>query len=58
VEVKSGESISNTQQLQKMGQAAMDATGKPLKVVTTNPNVKVSEPALENKNLEFEHKPR
>ena len=58
VEVKSGESISNTQQLQKMGQAAVDKTGQPLKVVTTNPNAKVSKPALDNKNLEFDHKPQ
>jgi len=52
--VKSGASVINTQQLQNMGQTAVDATGKPLKVVTTNPNVKVSQPAQENKNLQFE----
>jgi len=58
VEVKSGESVSDTQQLRNMGQAAMDATEKPLKVVTTNPNVTVSKPALKNENLKFEHKPQ
>jgi RHS repeat-associated protein len=58
VEVKSGASVSNTEQLQNMGQAAKAATGQPLKVVTTNPNVKVSKPALKNENLEFDHKPQ
>ena len=58
VEVKSGESVNRTEQLQNMGQAARDATGKPLKVVTTNPNVKVSPPARRDENLEFEHKPQ
>jgi hypothetical protein len=58
VEVKSGASVNDTQQLRDMGQAAVDTTGKPLKVVTTNPNVKVSKPARRNKNLEFEHKPQ
>jgi hypothetical protein len=36
-----------------MGKAAMKATGKPLKVVTTNPDVKVSKYAQRNKNLDF-----
>jgi hypothetical protein len=54
VEIKSGASVNNTEQLQKMGQAAVDATGKPLKVVTTNPNVKVSQPAQQNENLQIE----
>jgi RHS repeat-associated protein len=54
VEVKSGETISNTKQLQKMGQAAMDKTGQPLKVVTTNPNVSVTKKALQNPNLQIE----
>ena len=58
VEVKSGASVNNTQQLQKMGKAAMEATGKPLKVVTTNPNVKVSGKAQANKTLEFDHQPQ
>jgi hypothetical protein len=49
---------AGTSQLRNMGQAAMDATEKPLKVVTTNPNVTVSKPALKNENLEFEHKPQ
>jgi RHS repeat-associated protein len=54
VEVKSGESINNTEQLRNMGQAAMDATKKPLKVVTTNPNAEVSGPASRNPNLQIE----
>jgi hypothetical protein len=56
--MKSGASVNNTQQLQKMGQAAMEATGKPLKLVTTNPNVKVSGKAQANKTLEFDHQPQ
>lgn len=32
----------------------MDAKGKPLKVVTTNPGVKVSGPAQKNPNLKIE----
>lgn len=54
VEAKSGAAVNNTQQLQNMGQAAKDATGQPLKVVTTNPNVKVSGPAQRNQNLQIE----
>jgi hypothetical protein len=54
VEVKSGASINDTQQLRSMGQTAVDATGKPLKVVTTNPNVRVSVPAQKNPNLKIE----
>ncbi|HZI58974.1 MAG TPA: RHS repeat-associated core domain-containing protein [Verrucomicrobiae bacterium] len=54
VEVKSGASVSNTGQLRSMGQTAVDATSKPLKVVTTNPNVKVSGPAQKNPNLEIQ----
>jgi RHS repeat-associated protein len=54
VEVKSGASVSNTQQLRSMSQTAKDTTGQPLKVVTTNPNVKVSGPAQENPNLQIE----
>jgi RHS repeat-associated protein len=53
-EIKSGESVNDTKQLQNMGQAAMDKTGQPLKVVTTNPNVKVSKPAQQNRNLQIE----
>lgn len=53
VEVKSGGSVSNTGQLTQAGQAAMDATGKPLVVVTTNPNVQVSKPAQNNPNLDI-----
>jgi len=58
VQVKSGASVNDTEQLRNMGQAAVDETGQPLKVVTTNPNVKVSKPALKNENLEFDHKPQ
>jgi hypothetical protein len=54
VEVKSGELVNDTKQLRSMGQTAMDTTGQPLKVVTTNPNVKVSGPAQENPNLEIQ----
>lgn len=53
VEVKSGESVSNTEQLRNMGQAAVDATGKPLKVVTTNPSENKETSTRENKNVEF-----
>jgi RHS repeat-associated protein len=51
VEVKSGGSVSNTGQLEDMGKAAVAETGKPLIVVTTNPNVNVSGPAATNPNL-------
>jgi RHS repeat-associated protein len=51
VEVKSGGSVNNTKQLQESGKGAVDASGKPLVVVTTNPNVKVSKPAQQNPNL-------
>ncbi|HET7108345.1 MAG TPA: RHS repeat-associated core domain-containing protein [Candidatus Acidoferrum sp.] len=51
VEVKSGEYVGNTRQLKDTGKAVVDATGKPLVVVTTNPNVKVSKPAQQNPNL-------
>ena len=53
VEVKSGASVNDTEQLRNMGQAAMDATGKPLKVITTNPNAHVSVPAQKNPNLDI-----
>jgi len=51
VEVKSGGSVNNTRQVQDTGKAAVDATGKPLVVVTTNPNVTVSKPAQQNPNV-------
>jgi RHS repeat-associated protein len=51
VEVKSGGTVNNTGQLRDMGQATVNATGKPLTVVTTNPNVTVSKPAANNPNL-------
>jgi len=53
IEVKSGESVRNTGQLVATGQAAQAATGQPLLVVTTNPNVKVSAPAQQNPNLQI-----
>jgi hypothetical protein len=53
VEVKSGGSVSNTTQLQEMGQGAMDATGKPLVVVTTNPNATVTVPVQKNPNIKI-----
>jgi hypothetical protein len=56
VESKSGATITNTKQLRESGQAAMDVTGKPLKVVTTNPNAKVSGPAKNNPNLDIKPK--
>jgi hypothetical protein len=49
--VKSGKSVNNTEQLRDTGTAVVDATGKPLVVVTTNPNVTVSKPAQQNPNL-------
>jgi hypothetical protein len=54
VEVKSGESINNTGQLKSMGQTAVNKAGMPLKVVTTNPNAKVSGPAKLNENLDIQ----
>jgi len=53
IEVKSGQSVSNTGQLVQAGQAAQAATGQPLLVVTTNPNVHVSAPAQQNPNLQI-----
>jgi hypothetical protein len=53
IEVKSGGSVSNTDQLVQTGQAAKDATGRPLLVVTTNPNVRVFKPAQNNPNLQI-----
>jgi RHS repeat-associated protein len=55
VEVKSGGTVSNTGQLKEMGKAAVAATGKPLVVVTTNPNANVTKPAQQNPDLV--HKP-
>jgi len=52
-EIKSGGSISSTAQLREMAQAAMKATGKPLKLVTTNPNVKIADTVTGNKNIEI-----
>jgi hypothetical protein len=53
-EIKSGGSVANTAQLREMGSAAMKATGKPLKVITTDPNVKVTQKALQNPNLDIQ----
>jgi RHS repeat-associated protein len=52
VEVKSGSSINNTGQVKEMAEGAKDATGKPLVVVVTNPNAKVSGPVNRNPNIE------
>jgi hypothetical protein len=52
-EGKSGASVSNTAQLRQMAAAAMKATGKPLKLVTTNPNVKIAKTVLQNENIEI-----
>jgi hypothetical protein len=53
VEGKSGASVSNTAQLRQMAAAAVKATGKPLKLVTTNPNVKIANTVSGNKNIEI-----
>jgi hypothetical protein len=53
VEGKDVARISNTAQLRQMATAAMKVTGKPLKLVTTNPNVKFSSNLLRNKNIEI-----
>jgi RHS repeat-associated protein len=53
IEVKSGEVVANTGQLVATGEAAKTATGQPLLVVTTNPNVHVTTPAQQNPNLEI-----
>ncbi|HJX84398.1 MAG TPA: RHS repeat-associated core domain-containing protein [Candidatus Angelobacter sp.] len=52
-EGKSGAAVSNTAQLRQMARAAMKATGKPLKLVTTNPNVKISSKLEGNANIEI-----
>ena len=57
VEVKSGSSVTNTTQLRETSQGAVNATGKPLVVVTTNPEVTVSKPVLNNKNIEIKKLP-
>jgi hypothetical protein len=51
VEIKSGGSVSNTEQVRDTSTAVRDATGKPLVIGTTNPNVTVSKPALTNPNV-------
>jgi RHS repeat-associated protein len=53
VEGKSGAVVSNTAQLRQMAKAAMNATGKPLKLVTTNPNVKIAKTVSGNENIEI-----
>jgi hypothetical protein len=54
LEVKSGGTIGNTKQLREMGEGAMAETGKPLKVVPTNPNAHVTKGALGNRNLDIQ----
>ncbi len=53
VEGKSGAAVSNTAQLRQMTKAAVKTTGQRLKLVTTNPNVKISSKVIENKNIEI-----
>ena len=53
VEGKSGASITNTSQLREMAKAAKDATGNPLTLVATNPNVKIAKTVLRNKNIKI-----
>jgi RHS repeat-associated protein len=53
VDIKSGATVGNTKQLQATGDAARAATGQPLLVPTTNPNVHVTAPAAANPNLEI-----
>ena len=53
VESKSGGVIADTKQLKAMGKAAVAATGKPLVVIATNPNVTVTKPAQANKTLDI-----
>lgn len=53
VDIKSGATVANTGQLQATGDAARAATGQPLLVPTTNPNVHVTGPAAANPNLEI-----
>lgn len=52
-EAKSGASVSNTRQLREMARAAIKATGKRLKLVITNPKVKIAETVTNNKNIEL-----
>jgi RHS repeat-associated protein len=54
VEVKSGGTVANTKQVKEMAQGSVDETGKPLKVVTTNPKVKITKPVQQNPNIEIE----
>ena len=53
VEIKSGASVSNTVQLRQMAAAAVKATGQPLKLVTTNPNVKIAKTVLRNEDIQI-----
>jgi RHS repeat-associated protein len=53
VEGKSGAYVGNTAQLREMAAAAKKATGKPLKLVTNNPNVKIADTVRRNRNIEI-----
>ena len=53
IEVKSGGTVNNTDQLVQTGRASKEATGQPLLVVTTKPNAKVSKPAQHNPDLQI-----
>ena len=53
VEVKSGGSIVGTKQVNEMAAGARAATGKPLVVQPTNPNVRVSKPVLQNPDIDL-----
>ena len=41
-----------------MGEGAVAETGKPLKVVTTNPNATVAKPVLKNPDIEVKKLPK
>jgi len=53
VEGKSGTVVNNTAQLKQMARAAMKETGKPLKLVTTNPNVKIAGTVRRNGDIQI-----
>jgi RHS repeat-associated protein len=51
VEVKSGGTIANTEQVREMAKGTVDATGKPLILVPTNPNATITKPVKQNPNI-------
>jgi hypothetical protein len=53
VEVKSGGTVAGTKQVNEMAAGARAATGKPLVVQPTNPNVKVSKPVQQNPDIDL-----